>query len=77
MAVLVKLAGPGACHGDLHACHGVLPLPGMVILGLMATDRRAVRAGHVRARWAALVRLLQVGLLNLFAFSFISAAGAT
>lgn len=52
----------------------VLPMTGAVVLGLMANDTAAVRAGHVTNARLLPTRLLQAGLLGLFTRGYLAAA---
>jgi hypothetical protein len=60
---------------DPLARKDVLPLTMAVVVGLMANDARAVRAGRMSAVRVAPVRALQVGLLVLFGISYCKAKG--
>jgi hypothetical protein len=49
---------------------GVLPITVLpVILGLMANDAQAIRAGRLSSRSVAPVRALQIALVGLFGYS--------
>lgn len=54
----------------------VLPLTGAVVLGLMANDTAAARAGQVTNSRLLPTRLLQASLLGLFARGYLAAAAA-
>ena len=56
---------------------GVLPITIVpVIVGLMANDAQAVRAGRLSGRSVAPVRTLQVALVGLFGYSLVRARQA-
>jgi hypothetical protein len=54
----------------------VLPLAGAVVLGQLANDTAAARAGQVTAGRLLPARLLQAALLGLFARGYLAAAAA-
>jgi hypothetical protein len=55
----------------------VLALTTAVIAGLIANDQRAVHSGYLSAGRVAPVRLLQAGLIGLFAYSYVNASRTT
>ena len=56
---------------------GVLPITiAPVVVGLMANDAHAVRAGRLSGVSVAPVRALQLGLVALFGYSFVKAQTA-
>lgn len=56
---------------------GILPITiAPVIVGLMANDTEAVRAGRLSSVSVVPVRALQIGLIALFGYSFAKAQAA-